>query len=144
MTPKALSARFRRAATLIHPAFIAAEAVTVKEAAAAAIRQSSGTSSTKALRQAGHPFAVRAPNPAFDPAVINSQSGSFRAAWIPVQPSLSGSKIVCGVVNRDRAAKYLSGTRTMIPRTVGDAVRASVASARRARIVAAVKVVLTP
>ena len=132
--PNLLAARLRSAGPAISAALLTAEAITVKEALAAAVRLSSGGHSLAQLRAAGHPYARRAPDPSFDASVINVQSGEFLRAWRSAGPSLVGGVVKSRVVNNSAPAKYMGGTRTMIARPIDRAIRAAVSPDRNRRL----------
>lgn len=134
LTPKQLAAHFRRAAAAVPSAIVAAEQQTVKDALANAAALSSGGSSLAQLRVAGHPYSRQRPNPAYDAAIINVQSGRFRADWRGQGPRTIGGVVTSHVVNASPEAKYMQGTRRMIARPIADAIRSSVAASRAARL----------
>ena len=128
------AAHFRRAASRIAPQVVSAEKGTLKEAKADAVKLSSGPHSTAQLRAAGHPYARRAPNAAYDAAIINVQSGRFRAAWKTIAPAAGLGGIVSRLVNGSPEAKYMSGTKTTIARAVGQRIASDVQPARILRL----------
>lgn len=105
-----------------------------------AIRLSGGQNSLSALRKAGHPYARRAPNPSYDPSIINDQGGPFARSW--------KSTMLWGcpaIMNTDPIAKFLeqrgatqtvyfddggapilppvwSGNSKMVPRPIDEAI----------------------
>ena len=132
--PRLLATRLRAAGPKISAALLAAEAITVKEAMQAATRLSSGGYSLAQLRAAGHPYARRAPDPSFDAAIINMQSGEFLNAWRSAGPYRVGGVVKSKIVNNSRPAKYMSGTKTMIARPIDKAILAAVSPDRKKRI----------
>src|SRR5438105_148810 len=79
-------------------------------------RLSSGPYRTSQLRQMGHPYSRRRPRPPALPAIINVQTGRFRAGW-RIRARLSGSRLTLDVENVSPEAKFLlHGTRWMIAR----------------------------
>ena len=143
LTPKQAVAHFRRAASAVQPAVIAAETETVKEALAEAVHLSSGPHSAAQLRAAGHPYGRGNRNVSYAAEIINMQSGAFRTAWSGVNPALSGSRIVSRAVNNSAPAKFLaSGTRNMVARPIGNAVQQAVQPGRIARLKQAVRAAL--
>jgi len=104
-----------------------------------ALVRSSGPFSLAELRQAGHPYSARFPNPAYDPATINVQSGDFRENWKKPRPVVGDDNSQAQVTNDDKKADWLingtktkSGKKIMIPRPIDDAVeRDSKDSVRR-------------
>ena len=144
MTPHEAALHFHKAAAALRPAVIAEEQVTTQAAKVAAVLLSSGPHSTAHLRAAGHPYARRAPNAAYDAAIINVQTGSFRSAWQTAAPTGGSAKITCGLVNRDKAARYMTGTATMIERPIQLAVQARVRLPRLQRIHLAVRRIFQP
>ena len=139
MTPAAAAAHFRRAAAAVRPAVIAEEQQAVQQAKAKAVALSSGPHSTAHLRAAGHPYSRRRPDASYDAAIVNFQTGSLRSAWQAALPAVSGDSVVGGVVNRDRAAKYMSGTKRMIERPVAAAVQRPLRLPRLKRLKSAVR-----
>ena len=144
MTPAAAAAHFRRAAAAVRPAVIAEEQQAVQQAKAKAVALSSGPHSTAQLRAAGHPYSRRKPDASYDAAIINVQTGAFRGAWQTASPIGDGSRITGGAVNRDRAAKYMSGTKNMIARPIGAAVQRSLRLPRLIRLQSAVRRIFYP
>ena len=144
MTPHEAAQHFHKVSVGLLPAVMAEEKVTATLAKASAVLLSSGPHSTAHLRAAGHPYARRAPNAAYDAAIINVQTGSFRSAWQTAPPSGSSSRIVCGVVNRDKAARYMTGTAKMIERPIQVAVQTRVMPARIKRISTAISRLFQP
>ena len=140
MTPAQFSQHMTKAAAAVPRFLAAAEAVTLQEAKALAITLSSGTLTTATLRRAGHPFAVRAPNSAYDPGLINSQSKVFRSSFLAVNPMAAFGEIVSSVLNNSAVAGYLAnGTRFMIARPLAVKVQAAVRVRRLARTAEAIR-----
>jgi len=102
----------------------AAEERSVREAHRAFVRRSSGTLSTKRLRQMGHPYAARAPQPGTaDPTIINEQTGVFKRDWTAFPPTVNGAGTMqSSVINLDPKSAYMFGTTRMIKRGIDDAV----------------------
>ena len=112
---------------------------TLADVFAAARLYSSGGLSSRRLRQLGHPYRLGG-TPPQDPAVINVQSGEFRAAWeiVPAADGLSGS-----VVNQTPQAEFLRrGTSRMIARPLVERVEEEVMPRHQARVEAALKALL--
>lgn len=105
-----------------------AEARSVKEAKQAFVKRSSGMLTTKQLRQMGHPFASRAPQPgAADPDIVNDQGGPFRDDWTAFPPTVNGAGTMqSSVVNLDPKSRFMFGTNRMIKRGIDDAVAAEI------------------
>lgn len=99
-------------------AVMVAEALTVADAQAEAIRSSSGTLTTKTLRRMRHPYARRDPQTPLDPGTINAQSGRFRRAWRTRRPVKSGKRITTWLRNSDPKARFMRGTELMVERPV--------------------------
>jgi hypothetical protein len=93
-----------------------------------AIRWSSGPLKSNELARRDHPYAKRhgpegLPSlmPRGNPAIINVQTGAFRAAWSKTQPESSRDGASLQVRNDDRKADILGsehGTEHMIPRPI--------------------------
>lgn len=82
-----------------------------------AVKQSSGGLSLGAMQKMGHPFARRHPKPLADPAVINVQTGQFRANWRTLV-----ARDEALIINADRVADFLErGTKTMVNRPIQEA-----------------------
>lgn len=112
-----------------------AEEANAREALQLARAYSSGPFSTRTLAAMGHPYARRAPRPPGNPAVINRQTGAFRAAWRIVK---AGD--VTRVVNDSRLAQVFSrGTTVMIRRPIARAVAQAIRQAREKRLRAALR-----
>ena len=137
----AAPAHFSRAATALVRTVLSAEAQTVREANAAAVQAASGPHSTAQLKAAGHPYARRAPNPAFDAAIVNVQSGRFRAAFRALASRLVSGVVKSSVVNNSPEARFLTGqpTRYMVGRALASRVQRTVQRGRAARIALAVQ-----
>jgi len=145
MTPKAAALHFRRAEAAVPAAVLAAETEMVKAAKEAAVRLSSGQYSAAQLRAAGHPYARRAPNAAYDAAIINAQTGRFRSAFAPILPVLSGGTVRSAVINNSPEARYMTGTRSMIARPIAARTQQTVQPARLLRLRRAIRrAYLTP
>lgn len=108
-----------------------AEEATAREALQIAQRYSSGPFSTRALAAMGHPYARRAPRPPGNPALVNRQSGRFRASWRVVR---SGNRL--RLVNDAPYARYFNdrGTRLMIRRPITRAVGQAIRRSRERRL----------
>lgn len=131
----AAAAALTRKAKEIERRVRAAEAESAKEALAIARAYSSGSFSTRELAAMGHPYARRAPRPPGNPAVINVQTGEFRAAWRVVR---AGD--VTRLVNDSKLAPLFSrGTTVMIRRPIARAVAQAIRQAREKRLRAAVR-----
>jgi hypothetical protein len=139
MTPTEASRHFAKVQKTFVKNLVVAESQSVKEAQRQAIVFSSGTITTATLRAAGHPFAVRAPNSAYNPSLINTQGGLFAASWRGIAPVVSPGNIVSSVVNIDPKSIFMMGTRLMVKRPIGDKVKNAVQPRRLARIRKAVQ-----
>ena len=115
-------------------AVIAAEAITLEDAKKEALRASSGTLSTKALRRMRHPYARRDPQTPLDPGLINAQSGRFRRSWRTRRPRRSGRKITSKLRNSDPKGKWMRGTSKMIERPVLVRIAKAIRPIRRYRL----------
>jgi hypothetical protein len=77
---------------------------------------SSGPYSLGYLAKVGHPYAKARPNPAFNPGVINTQTGKFKRSWRVRPGSLNNDPVID---NTDPVGKFLEfGTRFMVARPV--------------------------
>jgi hypothetical protein len=139
MTPQEFARSLQKKADLLEKEIMAAERQTLTEARAEAIKLSSGRLTATDLARAGHPFARRAPDAAYDPSVINARTGLFKRSWIGILPRVIGGKIVTRLKNFSPEAKYMAGTKFMVPRTVGAEVKKRVQPRRLRRLRAAVK-----
>lgn len=113
-----IAAYFRRRSTSLYPFARAAE----REAAAETLKVlrdlSSGPYSSQRLRQLGHPYRIGG-SPPIDPAIINVQTGKFRAGWIVRPPRKQADGLSTRIVNTSPYAVYLlGGTRHMIARPI--------------------------
>lgn len=120
----------------------AEEERSAQDAHAVLVEQSSGTIDTKTLRRMGHPFAVRDPQTPIDPSVINAQTGDYRDAWQQQPAEVTPSAVTVRVTNRDRAARYMAGTRRMVARPIIAAVRERLTAERLRRLRTAADAVL--
>lgn len=76
-----------------------------------------GFLSSAELKQLGHPYARRRPNPPSDPGIINRQTGLFYNSWhYTVQLLASSTRLT--IFNDAPYAAYMLGTRLMIPRPI--------------------------
>lgn len=129
----------RKKAEALQQQVRAAEDASAREALSIARTYSSGPFSTRALAAMGHPYARRAPRPPGNPAVVNRQSGRFRAAWRIVR---SGDRI--RLVNDAPYARYFNdrGTRLMIRRPITRAVAQAIRRSRERRLRGAAQLAL--
>ena len=127
---------------------IDADKRTTKDGVDIAIQLSSGPNTLAMLRRAGHPYARRAPNPAYDPSQVNDQGGPFARSW--------RSAVLWGrpaIFNVDPIARYLeqkgatqttyfddgrpilppvwSGRSKMVPRPIDEAIVTRLGPIRR-------------
>jgi len=136
-TPRQAEVLLRRRVQALSEAIRASEAESLKEALAIARKLSSGTISSAQLRRMGHPYRPGG-SPPQDPAIINVQSGQFRAAWRANGPFDARGGLVSQLVNTARyAALLFSGTSRMIPRPIFQAIQRRVSQARYRRLKAA-------
>ena len=120
-----------------------AETATLKDALTVAIKQSSGGYSQGQLDAMGNPYGHLRPHP-LDPAIINAQTGVFRASWLTEGPSRQGMALRSRLFNTDPKSRFLLGTKKMIPRPVALAVLKQIKGRRVARIKAAVNAAFQP
>ncbi len=113
-----IAAYFRRREKVLLPFARAAEKESATETLRVLQELSSGPYSTSRLAQMGHPYRIGGTPPA-DPAVINVQTGGFRAAWIVRPPRRSANGLSTRIVNTAPYAVFLlSGTEKMIARPI--------------------------
>lgn len=136
MSARELADRYKNLIPVVRRNLIGAVRESAKEAKQEAIRFSSGTASKADLRRAGHPFARRRPQAvAFPPFLINKhRPNGFAMKWRSSLPMVRGNRITARVFNISEVAKYMDGTKYMIPRPVADAVLAIVLPAHEQRI----------
>lgn len=79
-----------------------------------AIFLSSGNVSQKELDREDNPYARRHPRPLRDPAIINAQTGQFRADWENPPPTSYGGTIEGYIENHNPIADYLTQKRGQI------------------------------
>ena len=112
-----------------------AEQRTVDDALVIAEGLSSGPHSTADLRRMGHPYARRHGKPLLNPAIINAQTGTFRASWDGESPRPDGDGLTAAIFNTDPKAELLqSGTRTMFARPIDAQIEEDLAPRREARL----------
>lgn len=134
MTPADFAAKMGRVAAALPRKLMTAERQTRDETLEAADRQSAGPYSQAELTKAGHPYARRAPQSGYDPAVINRGKGVFRASWKASGPTSGAGGVVTRIWNTDPNAKYLLGTKAMIERPVRQAILKAVQPGRVKRL----------
>lgn len=111
-----------------------AETENGREALRVARLLSSGPLTSRQLVMLGHPYAARAPR-AGRPAVINVQTGRFRAGWRLVR---QGNRT--RIVNHSPLSRiFARGTRLMIRRPIAQAVAQTIRRGRERRLVGAVQ-----
>ena len=115
----------------------------IEQGRAELILASSGTHSSEDLYNAGHPYARRAPQVAYDPSIINAQTGEFRDAWFAEAPEVTeeptGTVVTARCVNRDPKAHFMFGTPLMVKRPVVKRATAAILENRKLRLKQAVK-----
>ncbi len=118
-----------------------AEAQSARDLLRIARAQSSGPLSTAQLRMLGHPYARRRPRPPFSAAIINVQSGRFKAGWRVIGPSSSSGGIRSRLVNVSPEARWMTerGTSRMIGRPVMRAIAQRERGLRQRRLARAVR-----
>jgi len=79
---------------------------------------SSGPYSSEELAAMDHPYARRHGAAQIDPAVINAQSGAFRRDWKTGQGDWVEGSLLTTVENDNRVAKFMHGTKKMVPRPI--------------------------
>lgn len=118
-----------------------AEAQSLRKAKVIARKWSSGAIKTATLAAMGHPYAQRHPRPLQDAAIINAQTGAFKAAWTTVSFNWAmGTQSITGMlVNPISYAGYMWGTRIMIPRGIIYKVKREIEPIRIANIERAIE-----
>lgn len=128
-------------------ATLAAEKENLQTAKGELVKATSGTNSKADLRRAGHPYAKRAPNSAFDPAIANTHSGQVPAGWVMTEPSESGDTLTGKAANNTESALWLAraghGNSTSVARPIVQGVKAKVREPRTKRVRAAVHETIT-
>lgn len=122
MRPAQFAVAMKRKRAAILREAIAAENRAIDETQTMFTQMSSGTISTRQLRLMGRPYAKRDPQTPLNPAVINDQGGAFAKDWRKSGAVWTGGVIRGSVRNVDPKAKYMQGTRTMVPRLIDVAV----------------------
>lgn len=142
MTPKQAAAAIRQRANDFERAIADAVTVTAKQAHGEAVALSSGPYTTKMLRRLGHPYARRRPRPIGRqyPAMINVQTGVFRANWRISETGMDrDGSMMASVYNIGKIPDYLHhGTERMIARPLVRTVEAKIAPALKRRVETAV------
>jgi len=129
------AAILRRKAQEIERRLKIAEEQNAQEALTVARAYSSGPFSSKELAVMGHPYARRAPRPPGNPAVLNRQTGRFRAGWRIVHVGDTWK-----VVNNSKLLPYFSqGTAVMIRRPIVRAIAQTLRRSRERRLARALK-----
>jgi hypothetical protein len=139
MTPAQFAAKMARVERALTAEIVRAERVTRREALKAADAQSAGPYSQAELTAAGHPYARRAPNASYDPAIVNRGKGIFRRSWRSLGPIRWGGVVITKIWNEDPNSRFLQGgTRLMVARPVSQAILKAVTPGRFIRLAAAV------
>lgn len=139
-SPPQISLLLQRRGQQFAAAVREAERQSAQEALQWARTLSSGSLSRRQLRALGHPYAVRAPRPPGDPAIINLQSGRFLASWRVSGPRRTAGGLSTRLVNTAPWARFLSsGTGRMIARPILARIRQRLAASRRRRHLQAVR-----
>ena len=114
---------------------IEAETLNLEDARAMLVQASSGTATEADLRREDHPYARRHGTARRDPSLINARSGRFRRAWRSRRPQRAGrGRVVSRVRNFDPKARYMFGTKLMLPRPIIARVARQLAPVRRLRL----------
>jgi hypothetical protein len=138
-TPKQVSVALRRRALRLKETVRQAERASAEEGKSIARLLSSGPFKAAVLRAMGHPYAARSPRPPMDPAVINEQTGQFKAAWRVSGPRQTASGLLTRITNDSPYAKFLfGGTARMIARPTLKRIRERLMRSRKNRFARAV------
>lgn len=128
--PGQIAIVLRRTAHAMEAGAKAAESEAAKVAMEIAHDLSSGPITSRELRKLGHPYGHGRTPPA-DPAILNLQSGAFKAGWRIIGPRKSGDGLRTTLVNASPYAGHLlRGTRRMIPRPYERRLRDRLSAAR--------------
>jgi hypothetical protein len=111
----------RKQKTKIKARLKVAERKSARAGQGIAVRLSSGTMTPADLVQRDHPYAVRHGMAMLPPEVINVISGGFRSAWKPQYGDWNGDSMTNSIVNDSPVAKYMAGTKYMLPRPIDEA-----------------------
>jgi hypothetical protein len=135
------AAALRQKARALERELRTAETANAREALAIARGLSSGPLSQHQLTRMGHPYARRSPRPPFSAAIINLQTGLFRALWRVRGVESTGSGIRSVLANDAPYARYLGerGTSRTIGRPIVRAIAQRVRFLRERRLAAAVR-----
>jgi hypothetical protein len=134
-TPREAEVLLRRRVEAVDRAVRDSEKATLADALKIAQKLSSGPFTTAMLRALGHPYSRRRPNPPADPAIINVQTGAFRAGWKATGPFNSRGGLVSRLRNLSPYAGFLfSGTSRMIARPIAQAIQGRVRDLRYRRM----------
>jgi len=120
-------------------------AETLEDTRATVVRNSSGPLSAKRLAQMGHPYgrslgaSLIRTVANVDPMLINLQKGAFVRGWKKAGPRLRAGALSGEVTNTDPKAKYMFGTKRMVPRRVDIATAREVYPRFKARVFTATK-----
>lgn len=126
-------------------ATVAAERENAQDARGELVAASHGSNSTADLRRAGHPYAKRAPNPAYDPSVVNDQGHGFPEGWAAGEPIAdeTGETITSAVVNHHPDAHWIAtageGGSRQVARPIVQRAAAAVRERRKRRVRAGVQ-----
>lgn len=114
---------------------IEAESLSLEDAKVMLVQASSGTATEADLRREDHPYARRHGTAKREPGIINTRSGRFRRAWRSRRPQRAGhGRIVSRVRNYDPKARYMFGTKLMLPRPIIQRVARQLRPIRRLRL----------
>lgn len=126
-----VAAYFRRRTHKLEAWARKAEQESAKEILPILYELSSGPYTSAQLKAMGHPYRIGGVPP-LDPAIINAQSGAFRAGWRVRPPRLTSDSLQTRIVNKTPYAPYLlSGTTKMIRRPILDRLRQRILPIRR-------------
>lgn len=140
MTPQQGALKLRGKATALRKEIDKALNQSAKAGVKLGRANSSGPFSLPELAAAGHPYARRRPNPAYDPAIINVHRGRFRAGWQAVSAFAYRGGRTAFILNLSDVAGYLkTGTRFMVRRPVDVLTMADVEPVFWANVLAATR-----
>lgn len=135
------AAALRQKARAIEQRAREAERASGRDALNAARAYSSGPLRQTQIAVMGHPYARRWPRPPFSAAIINVQTGRFRAAWRLRGPEAGGTGIRTVITNTAPEARFLTerGTKLMIGRPIVRAIAQTLRRVRERRLAAATR-----
>jgi hypothetical protein len=135
VTPQRAAFILRRRAETFEREVRRAEAEVLAEARKQAVALSSGGFTRRMLARMGHPYAARRPAPPGDAALVNAQTGLFRASWQTSGPRKTSRGFRSVLENTAaHAIPLFQGTALMIARPIRQRIAARVRGLRYRRL----------